>query len=386
MLLSYFLKNLKNLNPKKIPISLYIHLPWCEKKCPYCDFNVDVQKQNGDEENLLKAILEDLERSEKYISNRKFSSVYFGGGTPSLISSKIIEQITKALSNKKLLNSNCEISFELNPKEVMNDYLNELMSAGINRISIGIQSFDQKVLSSLERNHSSMDALKAVEIISSLNSINTTIDLIYGVMDQTLESVIKDINTFCSFDLEHLSMYQLTIEPNTIFYKRNLITPPDNSIELMEIEAKKILKRNKFYQYEVSSWTKNGKESKHNMNYWGYGDYLGLGPGAHSKITTNKSITRMIKLKKVKSYIDNPCKTTNTEITTKNYDLDLAMNLLRIKEGLTFDEINKRNIYLSKTFLSKLEKGVEENLLEKGGIKASDMGYKFLNDTVNIFS
>jgi len=386
LLLSYFLKNLKNLNPKKIPISLYIHLPWCEKKCPYCDFNVDVDKQNGDEENLLKAILEDLERSEKYISNRKFSSVYFGGGTPSLISSKIIEQITKALSNKKLLNSNCEISFELNPKEVMNDYLNELMNAGINRISIGIQSFDQKVLSSLERNHSSMDALKAVEIISSLNSINKTIDLIYGVMDQTLESVIKDINTFCSFDLEHLSMYQLTIEPNTIFYKRNLITPPDNSIELMEIEAKKILKRNKFYQYEVSSWTKNGKESNHNMNYWGYGDYLGLGPGAHSKITTNKSITRMIKLKKVKSYIDNPCKTTNTEITTKNYDLDLAMNLLRIKEGLTFDEINKRNIYLSKTFLSKLEKGVEENLLEKGGIKASDMGYKFLNDTVNIFS
>jgi len=386
LLLSYFLKNLKNLNPKKIPISLYIHFPWCEKKCPYCDFNVDIHKQNGDEENLLKAILQDLERSEKYISNRKFSSVYFGGGTPSLISSKIIEQITKSLFKKELLSSNCEISFELNPKEVTNDYLKELMNAGINRISLGIQSFDQNVLSSLERNHSSMDALKAVEIISSLNSINTTIDLIYGVMDQTLESVIRDINTFCSFDLEHLSMYQLTIEPNTIFYKRNLIMPPDNSIELMEIEAKKILKRNKFYQYEVSSWTKNGKESKHNMNYWGYGDYLGLGPGAHSKITTNKSITRMIKLKRVKSYIDNPSKTINTKITTQNYDLDLAMNLLRIKEGLTFDEINKRNIYLSKTFISKLEKGVEENLLEKGGIKASDMGYKFLNDTVNIFS
>ena len=386
MLLSYFLQNLKNLNPRKIPISLYIHFPWCEKKCPYCDFNVDIHKQNGDEENLLKAILQDLERSEKYISNRKFSSVYFGGGTPSLISSKIIEQITKSLFKKELLSSDCEISFELNPKEVTNDYLKELMNAGINRISLGIQSFDQNVLSSLERNHSSMDALKAVEIISSLNSINTTIDLIYGVMDQTLESVTRDINTFCSFDLEHLSMYQLTIEPNTIFYKRNLIMPPDNSIELMEIEAKKILKRNKFYQYEVSSWAKNGQKSKHNMNYWGYGDYLGLGPGAHSKITTNKSITRMIKLKRVKSYIDNPSKTINTKITTQNYDLDLAMNLLRIKEGLTFDEINKRNIYLSKTFISKLEKGVEENLLEKGGIKASDIGYKFLNDTVNIFS
>ena len=386
MLLSYFLKNLKNLNPKKIPISLYIHFPWCEKKCPYCDFNVDIHKQNGDEENLLKAILQDLERSQKYISNRKFSSVYFGGGTPSLISSKIIEQITKSLFKKELLSSDCEISFELNPKEVTNDYLKELMNAGINRISLGIQSFDQNVLSSLERNHSSMDALKAVEIISSLNSINTTIDLIYGVMDQTLESVIRDINTFCSFDLEHLSMYQLTIEPNTIFYKRNLIMPQDNSIELMEIEAKKILKRNKFYQYEVSSWAKNGQKSKHNMNYWVYGDYLGLGPGAHGKITTNKSITRMIKLKRVKSYIDNPSKTINTKITTQNYDLDLAMNLLRIKEGLTFDEINKRNIYLSKTFISKLEKGVEENLLEKGGIKASDIGYKFLNDTVNIFS
>ena len=145
-------------------------------------------------------------------------------------------------------------------------------------------------------------------------------------------------------------MYQLTIEPNTIFYKRNLIMPQDNSIELMEIEAKKILKRNKFYQYEVSSWAKNGQKSKHNMNYWVYGDYLGLGPGAHSKITTNKSITRMIKLKRVKSYIDNPSKTINTKITTQNYDLDLAMNLLRIKEGLTFDEINKRSINFSSLF------------------------------------
>ena len=379
---------MKNLNPKNIPISLYIHFPWCEKKCPYCDFNIDVHKQNGDEENLLKAILKDLEKSENYISNRKFSSVYFGGGTPSLISSKIVKQIIQTLCSKQLLQKSCEISFELNPKEVINGYLDELIDAGINRISIGIQSFDQNVLRNLERNHSSKDALQAVDIISNLNSINTTIDLIYGVMNQDLESFMKDINIFCAHDIEHLSMYQLTIEPNTIFYKRDLIMPMDGSIELMEIEAKKILNSNQFSQYEVSSWAKNGREGRHNMNYWSYGDYLGLGPGAHSKITTNECITRMIKLKKVKSYIDNPYKTSNTKITSENYDLDLAMNLLRIKNGITFEEIKKRNIYLSKTFLNKLKKGVEENLLEKGGtgIKASNIGYKFLNDTVNLFN
>ena len=377
---------MKNLIPERVPLSLYIHFPWCEKKCPYCDFNIDTNKKDGDEESLVKAILKDLDMSHDYIAGRKFTSVYFGGGTPSLISPKIIEQITNKLKKLNLVEDNCEISFELNPKEVDKNYLGDLIDIGINRVSIGIQSFDQDILNILERNHGSRDAINALEVVSGFKSIDTTIDLIYGNMEQTLESFVTDINKFCSFNIDHLSLYQLTIEPNTIFYKKELIMPEDTLIESMEIAAKEILNKNNLYQYEVSSWAKKGRQSKHNMNYWMYGDYLGLGPGAHSKITMKNSITRMIKLKKVGSYINNPSKTLNTAITSETYDLDLAMNLLRIKDGISFKDLTSKNIYLPESFLRKLKKGVNESLLEESGIKATNMGYKFLNDTVNIFN
>jgi oxygen-independent coproporphyrinogen-3 oxidase len=377
---------LKVLKPHKVPISLYVHFPWCEKQCPYCDFNIEVKRNAGDEEDLLKAIINDLNLSKEYISNRKFKSVYFGGGTPSLIPIEVIQKIIHNLYQNKLLEKDCEISFELNPKEVRKDYLDDLISIGINRISIGIQSFNRETLKALDRNHDEMDALKAIELASETKSINTTIDLIYGVMGQELDSFKNDIETFCSFNIDHLSLYQLTIEPNTIFYKKELVLPTDSLIESMEMAAKDLLNKNNLYQYEVSSWSKKNKQSQHNMNYWLYGDYLGLGPGAHSKITTIDSITRMIKLKKVSSYIKDPAKTIDSKVTPDSYDLDLAMNLLRLKEGVSLKDLEKKYIYISDTFLDKYENGIKEKLLEKDGVKATSRGYKFLNDTINLFS
>ncbi len=377
---------MKALEPNSVPISLYIHFPWCEKKCPYCDFNIETDKKDGDEEALLFAILKDLENSSKYIGSRKFTSLYFGGGTPSLISAKIIEKIINTLNQKELLEKDCEVSFELNPKEVKEEYINDLVRIGINRVSIGIQSFDANTLSSLERNHGAADSLNAIKVVSKMKTIDTTIDLIYGVMGQDIESLKKDIEIFCSHDVDHLSMYQLTIEPNTIFYKKELRLPDDSLIELMEAEAAKILNAKNIHQYEVSSWSKDNKKSNHNMNYWMYGDYLGLGPGAHSKITQETSIKRMIKLKKLKSYIKNPSKTVDTNITSDSYDLDLAMNLLRIKGGLSLKELETSHIYVPDSFLKKRIKGIEEKLLENDGIKATQIGYKFLNDTINLFN
>jgi len=377
---------LKVLKPHKVPISLYVHFPWCEKQCPYCDFNIEVKRNAGDEEDLLKAIINDLNLSKEYISNRKFKSVYFGGGTPSLIPIEVIQKIIHNLYQNKLLEKDCEISFELNPKEVRKDYLDDLISIGINRISIGIQSFNRETLTALERNHDEMDALKAIKLASETKSINTTIDLIYGVMGQELDSFKNDIETFCSFNIDHLSLYQLTIEPNTIFYKKELVLPKDSLIESMEMAAKDLLNKNNLYQYEVSSWSKKNKQSQHNMNYWLYGDYLGVGPGAHSKITTIDSITRMIKLKKVSSYIKDPAKTIDSKVTPDSYDLDLAMNLLRLKEGVSLKDLEKKYIYISDTFLDKYENGIKEKLLEKDGVKATSKGYKFLNDTINLFS
>jgi len=377
---------LKALEPNSVPISLYIHFPWCEKKCPYCDFNIETDKKDGDEEALLFAILKDLDNSSKYIGSRKFTSLYFGGGTPSLISAKIIEKIINTLNQKELLEKDCEVSFELNPKEVKEEYINDLVRIGINRVSIGIQSFDANTLSSLERNHGAADSLNAIKVVSKMKTIDTTIDLIYGVMGQDIESLKKDIEIFCSHDVDHLSMYQLTIEPNTIFYKKELRLPDDSLIELMETEAAKILNAKNIHQYEVSSWSRDNKKSNHNMNYWMYGDYLGLGPGAHSKITQETSIKRMIKLKKLKSYIKNPSKTVDTNITSDSYDLDLAMNLLRIKGGLSLKELETSHIYVPDSFLKKRIKGIEEKLLENDGIKATQIGYKFLNDTINLFN
>ena len=377
---------MKKFSPKETPLSLYIHLPWCEKQCPYCDFNIDINKKNGDEDLLIDAILSDLEASKIYISGRKFISIYFGGGTPSLVNSKNIEKILLKLSSSRMINKDCEISFEFNPKEVTLDYLTDLSNIGINRASIGIQSFDNVTLKSLERNHNADEALKALNIIDSIKSIKTSIDLIYGVMGQSLSSFVKDIEIFCSQNISHLSMYQLTIEPNTIFYKKELKIPKDTEIEKMEQAAQKLLNKSRFYQYEVSSWTKEKSFSKHNINYWMYGDFLGLGPGAHSKITSEDEITRMVKLKKVDSYIKNPSKVAKNQITSDGYDIDLAMNLLRLKDGVSFDELKSRKIHLTETFLKKLNLGISNNLLEKNGIKATSIGYKFLNDTVNTFS
>jgi putative oxygen-independent coproporphyrinogen III oxidase len=374
------------LNLKKIPLSLYVHLPWCEKKCPYCDFNVTTNKKDGDEEKLIKAIIQDIDNANEIINGRKFLSIYFGGGTPSLVRYDQIDKIIKYLKANDLVEANAEISFELNPNEVKRDYIKSISEVGVNRLSIGIQSFNNETLLSLERNHSEYQSLKALEVISEFKEVTSSIDLIYGVMNQGVGSLEKDLDIFISHDLDHLSLYQLTIEPNTIFYKKELKIPDENIIEEMESIAEKNLNLNGLNQYEISSWCKDGCEGLHNMNYWKYGDYYGVGPGAHSKITKEDGIYRGIKLKKLNSYIDDPSKNTFRRIPIEEIDLDIAMNFLRIKKGVSMDEVKKYDYLLSENFFHNLQEGIEKGLIERSRFKATEKGYKFLNDTVNIFN
>lgn len=371
---------------KKIPLSLYVHLPWCEKKCPYCDFNVTTNKKDGDEEKLIKAIIQDIDNANEIINGRKFLSIYFGGGTPSLVRYDQIDKIIKYLKANDLVEANAEISFELNPNEVKRDYIKSISEVGVNRLSIGIQSFNNETLLSLERNHSEYQSLKALEVISEFKEVTSSIDLIYGVMNQGVGSLEKDLDIFISHDLDHLSLYQLTIEPNTIFYKKELKIPDENIIEEMESIAEKNLNLNGLNQYEISSWCKDGCEGLHNMNYWKYGDYYGVGPGAHSKITKEDGIYRGIKLKKLNSYIDDPSKNTFRRIPIEEIDLDIAMNFLRIKKGVSMDEVKKYDYLLSESFFHNLQEGIEKGLIERSRFKATEKGYKFLNDTVNIFN
>ena len=371
---------------KKIPLSLYVHLPWCEKKCPYCDFNVTTNKKDGDEERLIKAIIQDIDNANEIINGRKFLSIYFGGGTPSLVRYDQIDKIIKYLKANDLVEANAEISFELNPNEVKRDYIKSISEVGINRLSIGIQSFNDETLLSLERNHSEYQSLKALEVISEFKEVTSSIDLIYGVMNQGVGSLEKDLDIFISHDLDHLSLYQLTIEPNTIFYKKELKIPGENVIEEMESIAEKNLNLNGLNQYEISSWCKDGCEGLHNMNYWKYGDYYGVGPGAHSKITKDDGVYRGIKLKKLNSYIDDPSKNTFRRIPIEEIDLDIAMNFLRIKKGVSMDKVKKYDYLLSESFFHNLQEGIEKGLIEGSRFMATEKGYKFLNDTVNIFN
>ena len=371
---------------KKIPLSLYVHLPWCEKKCPYCDFNVTTNKKDGDEGRLIKAIIQDIDNANEIINGRKFLSIYFGGGTPSLVRYDQIDKIIKYLKANDLVEANAEISFELNPNEVKRDYIKSISEVGINRLSIGIQSFNDETLLSLERNHSEYQSLKALEVISEFKEVTSSIDLIYGVMNQGVGSLKKDLDIFISHDLDHLSLYQLTIEPNTIFYKKELKIPGENVIEEMESIAEKNLNLNGLNQYEISSWCKDGCEGLHNMNYWKYGDYYGVGPGAHSKITKKDGVYRGIKLKKLNSYIDDPSKNTFRRIPIEEIDLDIAMNFLRIKNGVSMDEVKKYDHLLSESFFHNLQEGIEKGLIDGSRFMATEKGYKFLNDTVNVFN
>ena len=366
----------------KIPLSLYVHLPWCETQCPYCDFSITTEPVNGNDTKLAEAIIKDINCSEDLVAGRKFKTIYFGGGTPSLASTESIKYILDSVKDR-FLSKETEITLEMNPSNVSKGRINELLMAGVNRISLGVQSYNNQELRSLGRNHNQESAIQATQAIAGINS---TIDLIYGIEKQTPKSFTESLEKIIQSNINHLSLYQLTIEPNTIFYKKELKLPNEEEIEKIEFIAKDLLEKNGYKQYEVSSWSKKNKYSNHNLNYWMYGDYLGVGPGAHSKITINESIKRMIKLKAVQSYIDNPIKTKDLFIKSESYDLDLAMNLLRIKQGVSFKEIEEKGIYISDTFMDKRLEGIEKGLLDKEGVKATSIGYKFLNDTINLFS
>ena len=267
----------------------------------------------------------------------------------------------------------------MNPNDVSEKKVEGLLGAGINRISLGIQSYSDQELQALGRNH---DRKSAIQATKKLKDINSTIDLIYGIEKQTPGSVAKNLETIIDSNVNHLSLYQLTIEPNTIFYKKELLLPGEEAIEKMEIIAKDLLEKNGFQQYEVSSWSKPGYESQHNLNYWQFGDFLGVGPGSHSKISNKQEIIRYRKIRPLEGYIQNQKSADLKTIAGNELDMDLAMNLLRIKNGLQHQDIT---IDLPASFLKKYQRGVDEGLLLKDKIGATQKGYQFLNETIQLF-
>ena len=295
-----------------------------------------------------------------------------------MTSSKSIKLILDAL-RKRLSDSKTEITFEMNPKDVTPTKVNELLMAGVNRISLGIQSYNDNELKNLGRNHNQFDSIQSGK---NLEGVNSSIDLMYGIEGQTPDSLALSLKKFFKTNFNHLSLYQLTIEPNTIFYKKELRLPKENLIEDMENVAKEMLEKNGFYQYEVSSWSRIGYESKHNLNYWQFGDFLGVGPGSHSKISNSEQIVRFRKVKPINSYIKHQKKTDLKIISGNELDIDLAMNLLRIKDGVNSKDINMN---LPSSFLDKYQEGISKGLLTKEKIGTTKKGFKFLDETIQLF-
>jgi len=278
-----------------IPLSLYVHIPWCVKKCPYCDFNSHEKNQSFDEQGYVDALLLDMNAEHKHCQQRTLHSIFFGGGTPSLFSAEAIQKIIEHARN--LFNfDNIEITLEANPGTFEQEKFNAFRQAGINRLSIGIQSFNDTHLKTLGRIHDQQQALAAIETAKQARFENINLDLMFGLPQQSIQQAIEDINTACEFDVRHISHYQLTIEENTYFHKHRPVLPDSDLLWEMQTQCQNLLAEKQYAQYEISAYSKTDKQCTHNLNYWSFGDYIGIGAGAHGKITKKEKKAAGLKL------------------------------------------------------------------------------------------
>ena len=368
------------------PLSIYIHYPWCVKKCPYCDFN---SHEGSIHNGYIKALLKDLDDDLKFIQNRKIHSIFIGGGTPSLMSIEDAYELFDGLNERLSISKNIEITLEANPGTFEVEKFAEFRKAGINRLSVGVQSFKDNQLKFLGRIHSGSDALRAISEAKKVGFDNLNIDLMYGLKDQTIDMCLEDVMQAIELKPSHISFYQLTLEPNTLFAKYPPKLPIDEKIWDMGEQGAELLNQNGFRQYEVSAYSK--RPSEHNINYWKFGDYIGIGAGAHGKITDVESqqIFRTLKPKSPKEYLSKM--QTGADIPTKkevdNVAFEFMLNSLRLKDGFSSSLFESRTGLLIESFGFELGRAENLGLLENKNnwIKPTSKGFNFLNELQEIF-
>lgn len=376
-----------------VPLSLYIHLPWCVKKCPYCDFNSHENKTSEDEDAYIDALIRDLDTELPRIWGRTISSVFIGGGTPSLFSADSIEKLMSALRARLNIHPEIEITMEANPGTVEAGNFKAFREAGINRLSIGVQSFNNIYLEALGRIHNSDEALTAIELSKDAGFENINIDLMFGLPKQNSDDCLSDLEIAVEKSPTHISWYQLTIEPNTIFYSKPPVTPDDDEIFTMQEQGQSYLEGQGYLQYEISAYAKDKMISLHNTNYWQFGDYLGIGAGAHGKITNvaKGTIERFSRHKMPQRYIEfagtEKVITETRKLSRNDLPLEFMMNALRLKEGVdpglflqrTGMPLNKIEVLLSHA----VERGLLDWQIDK--LKPTKTGHRYLNDLLEMF-
>ena len=380
------------LNPAIIPLSLYIHMPWCVRKCPYCDFNshaVPDGKLSLDlEQEYLKALVEDFKTQIDFAQGRQIHSVFIGGGTPSLISAKGYTWLFAELKALVPFEVACEITLEANPGTVEHDPFAGYLEAGINRLSIGVQSFNTEHLQKLGRIHSNNDAISAIKNAKEAGFERVNVDLMHGLPQQTLEQALLDLKLAVESGATHVSWYQLTIEPNTVFFRTQPILPIDDVLEDIQEQGEAYLISQGFVNYEVSAWRKE-KPSAHNLNYWQFGDYLAIGAGAHGKVTKKNGVYRFQKTRLPKDYLAKlPAEHLQYKrIKKDDMPFEFMMNVLRLNHGVDAELYAERTGY-SLDDLSELLTSLRARKLmvdDEQQLSCTEQGHVFLNSVLEEF-
>ncbi|MBP8295510.1 MAG: oxygen-independent coproporphyrinogen III oxidase-like protein [Burkholderiales bacterium] len=372
------------------PLALYIHIPWCLKKCPYCDFNSHEQRQALPEARYVDALLTDLETALPSIWGRRFSSIFFGGGTPSLFSPSSIDAILAGVRARMPVPPGTEVTLEANPGTFEARKFAEFRDAGINRLSIGIQSFNPEHLRALGRVHDDSEAHRAVEIgLATIGNIN--LDLMYALPGQSLAQAENDLRTALAYAPPHLSAYHLTLEPNTLFARHPPQLPDDESAADMQDAIEALLAGAGYSHYETSAYAQPGRECRHNRNYWEFGDYLGIGAGAHSKLSLPNRIFRQVRYKQPQQYLDMVEAGTPVieahDVPRADVGFEFMLNALRLNDGVPVALFQERTGFPLPLVEAGLRQAEAKGLLlrDHQRIAPTELGRRFLNDLQQLF-
>jgi putative oxygen-independent coproporphyrinogen III oxidase len=370
-------------------LALYVHMPWCVRKCPYCDFNSHQLKSAQPDLAYIDALLRDFDSEAPRLAGRRIDTVFFGGGTPSLFPPEEFARLLGALKQRIAFADDAEITMEANPGTIERGRFAGYAEAGINRVSLGAQSFDPRALQVLGRIHSAEETHRAVEELRTAKLDNFNLDLMYALPQQTLDEALRDVHTACSLGPTHISYYQLTLEPGTVFYSRPPALPDEDAAWQIQTAGQKLLAESGFVQYEVSAYAKAGARCRHNLNYWQFGDYVGIGAGAHGKLTLDapSRILRTTKPKQPREYQEQIRDAwgsvgESAYIAVPDLPFEFMLNALRLNEGFTEDCFRSRTGVDPGVIAPKLAAAKARGLLEQlsDGWQPTDLGRRFLND------
>jgi putative oxygen-independent coproporphyrinogen III oxidase len=375
-------------------LALYVHLPWCVRKCPYCDFNSHQLKSARPDRAYLDALIRDFEAELPLIASRRIDTVFFGGGTPSLFSPDDFAWLLHTIRQRIEFAADAEITLEANPGTVERGRFAGYRDAGINRVSLGAQTFSAAALERLGRIHTSDDTHRAVEELRSAGIVNFNLDLMYALPEQTLDAAIFDVRTACALGPAHISYYQLTLEPGTVFHARPPPLPDDEAAWRMQCECQALLAAAGYGQYEVSAYARDGFQCRHNLNYWLFGDYLGLGAGAHGKLSLAlpDRILRTAKPKQPRDFQQRVAESSvgigeRNFIAVADLPFEFMLNALRLNEGFSNQCFESRTGLETEVFWAAMQDSAARGLIARSdvGWKPTDLGRRFLNDLQSRF-